>query len=97
EAKLDQIGRDVNALLDSQGRTATMVNAFQDSVLRQHIEADLTRDPTTDRVGLFETPQSIGGYLELAMKIVSDVMAKRQAAGLNMSKAMTSYQRAQAE
>ena len=97
ESKLDQIDRDVVALINEQNKTATSLTKFRDLAVRQRIEDDLVRNPTTDRIGLFETPEAQGGLLETAIKIVQETLAKRAAAGVDLKTANKEFQQAQAD
>jgi hypothetical protein len=97
ESKLDQIGRDVLALIAEQNKTSASLASFRDIAIRQRIEDDLIRNATTDRIGLFETPQAQGGLLEVAMAIVQDTLTKRQAAGADVKGASKDFQQAQTD
>src|SRR6185503_11713123 len=97
ESKLDQIQREVNDLTTDQNDTASQLGKFRDLALRMRIEADLLRDPTTDRIGMFELPAVQGGFLELAITIVQETIAKRGSAGANMTNAMKEFAKAQTD
>lgn len=96
EAKLDAIEAKADAMLSQQHETIDFLAEWKSSFLRQLIEADLFRQANT-RIALFQLPASVGGYLEMAGAIVSDTIARRGAAGLNMQKASAEYAKGVAE
>ncbi len=96
-SKLDVIDHEVVALIAEQNETASSLERFRKLAVRQRIEDDLIRNPTTDRIGLFETPQAQGGFLEMAIAIVEETLANRRAAGVDMASAGRDLQVAQAD
>ncbi|HEY0592815.1 MAG TPA: hypothetical protein VGF40_13675 [Thermoanaerobaculia bacterium] len=91
EAKLDALGAEVDDIGAIQIRKRTLLGAFRDEALRLHIEVDLLRQ-SNFRIGLFELPASAGGHLEAVIEIVASTLASRQAAGVDVKKAIASYQ-----
>lgn len=96
-SKLDVIDHEVVALIAEQNETASSLERFRKLAVRQRIEDDLIRNATTDRIGLFETPQAQGGFLEMAIAIVEETLASRRAAGVDLSSAGRDLQAAQAD
>jgi hypothetical protein len=90
--KLTAVDTDVNGhlnLVDSDLTTRASqidseISAFQALDLRLQIERALT---TGQVIGLFEIPQSQGGFLELVRSIVVDTINKMLAAGLSVGTA----------
>jgi hypothetical protein len=62
-------------------------NELRDLILRTQIEQDLSAPDSAIPVAIFETPTANGGYLDLVMSIVTDTIAKIQAAGGSTSNA----------
>jgi hypothetical protein len=74
--------------------TQTSVNTIQttmddeaDLSLRLAIESNLARLETATPIAMFELPASQGGYIEVTRDIVTDVIAKMQAAGESVGRA----------
>lgn len=76
----------VDNLQLQQGQTSDTLKDFQAQMLRMLIEKDLLR-AANDKISLFQLPQKVGGYLELARSIVEQTLANRQAAGVNTASA----------
>jgi hypothetical protein len=73
---------------NDNANTATIVsnanankNELRDLILRTQIEQDLSTADNSAVVAIFETPTANGGYLDLVTTIVTDTIAKVQAAG----------------
>jgi len=80
----------VNNLQLQQGQTGDVLNGLRDLWLRMFIELDLGREANT-RISLFQLPSSFGGYIELVKTIVADTLAKRKAAGVDVTQAMGDF------
>ena len=98
--RLDTTATRVESKVDNlqlqQGQTGDALTSLRDMWLRMFIESDLIRQANT-RISLFQLPSSAGGFLELVKSIVGDTLAKRQAAGVNVTKAMQDFTNAQAQ
>ena len=92
--RLDTTATRVESKVDNlqlqQGQTGDILTNLRDLWLRMFIESDLNRQANT-RISLFQLPSSAGGFLELVKAIVADTLAKRQAAGVNVTKAMQDF------
>jgi hypothetical protein len=62
-------------------------NELRDLILRTQIEADLATEASAVTVALYALPAAQGGYLDLVKTIVTETIAKIQAAGGNISNA----------
>jgi len=60
-------------------------NELRDLILRTQIEQDLSTEASAVTVAIFALPASQGGYLDLVKTIVTETIAKVQAAGGNVS------------
>lgn len=85
----DKIG-DTGTLIinnDNQNKTEIITNdnnnknELRDLILRSQIEADLAQPEGATPVALYEVPASQGGYLDLVQAIVTQTIARIQAAG----------------
>jgi hypothetical protein len=56
-------------------------NELRDLILRSQIEADLSQPDGSSPIALYELPAAQGGYLELVKTIVTQTIARIQAAG----------------
>jgi hypothetical protein len=56
-------------------------NELRDLILRSQIEADLSQPDGSSPIALYELPTSQGGYLNLVQTIVTQTIARIQAAG----------------
>jgi hypothetical protein len=61
---------------------------LRDLILRTQIEADLSQPDGSSPIALYELPAAQGGYLELVKTIVTQTIARIQAAGGTTSTAM---------
>src|SRR3954471_6993779 len=62
-------------------------NELRDLILRTQIEADLATESSAVTVALYALPTAQGGYLDLVKAIVTDTLAKVQAAGGSVANA----------
>ena len=62
-------------------------NELRDLILRTQIEADLATEASAVTVALYALPAAQGGYLDLVKTIVTETIAKIQAAGGSISNA----------
>jgi len=62
-------------------------NELRDLILRTQIEADLATEPSAVTVALYALPAAQGGYLDLVKTIVTETIARIQAAGGSTSNA----------
>lgn len=62
-------------------------NELRDLILRTQIEADLAMADSAVVVALYEIPNANGGYLDLVKMIVTDTLARVEAAGGSVSNA----------
>ena len=62
-------------------------NELRDLILRTQIEADLATEASAVTVALYALPTAQGGYLDLVKTIVTETIAKIQAAGGSVSNA----------
>lgn len=89
ETKLDLIETKTDNILINSGNASEFLERFRDQTLRLRIEADLFRDGNT-KIVLFQMPESVGGYLELARSIVEETVSRRTAGGASMRTALAS-------
>jgi len=86
--RLDTTSLRVETKIDNlqlqQGQTSDSLKDFRAQLLRMHIEEDLQRSGSAT-MSLFQLPQIVGGFLEVSRSIVEDTLAKRQAAGVNIT------------
>ncbi len=71
-------------------------NELRDLILRTQIEADLGEADGATPVGLYLTPNAQGGYLDLVQTIVTQTIARVQAAGGSVGQAPTFLSQANA-
>jgi hypothetical protein len=64
-------------------------NELRDLILRTQIEADLATEANAVTVALFALPTAQGGYLDLVKTIVTETIARIQAAGGSVSNAQS--------
>lgn len=64
-------------------------NELRDLILRTQIESDLGEADSATPVGLYLTPNAQGGYLDLVQTIVTQTIARVQAAGGSVGQAPT--------
>ena len=64
-------------------------NELRDLILRSQIEADLSQPDGSSPIALYEVPAAQGGYLDLVKTIVTETIARIQAAGGTTSNAST--------
>jgi hypothetical protein len=63
-------------------------NELRDLILRSQIEADLSQPDGSSPIALYELPTAQGGYLDLVKTIVTETIARIQAAGGTIGTAM---------
>ncbi len=84
-----------STILSKANQAIANLGAFQQLQLQLEIEANLSLNGNNP-VGLFETPQSHGGYLEVVGSIVNNTITKEIATGKGVGNAKSYYQQAAA-